>query len=575
MTVLFYFPLLIFSRYIFILMKKSSLVWISLLLAGFAQAQSGGKPGADITYKFRYNGKDNPEGNIRLVIQGNRASFQPADVVAQKEKQYLDNKEKATLQMITNKEGKQLTFKKSFADYEQPELLPGTDTVAGYLCKKARVRVRSNTIEIWYTDALPVKGTPVIGFTPGLGLILRTLRNGTSEYVATKVDLRNVKDEELKWPASMGEMVDDATYLRQVIENRFTTLNIFNLEQISWGNKFDDPTTEQENVTYHYAGGTVILKKVKLPEVKDAVVFAEVAEYSNGDSYDRTGSVFMIPLDKKTSFLDGLKKGVNELPVYHEKYRGVVATDNYLPALELMRFFTPFGVSFYNQKVRIKGYQWADSAVYRQDITELLPRLQGEVWLGIFVGNYDKGGHKVSLRLKYYPGDEDQKDTAAGHWLMPIFNSTNLMEMANQEYGTMFGKDSLIVTVKIPEGLKNLRLRYTTTGHGGWGGGDEFNKKLNEIFVDGKRVYHFIPWRTDCGNFRLSNPATGNFVNGLSSSDLSRSNWCPGGVTEPVTIPLPDLTPGEHTFKVAIPLGEREGNSFSAWNVSGCLLADK
>ncbi|HJT74343.1 MAG TPA: peptide-N-glycosidase F-related protein, partial [Chitinophaga sp.] len=135
--------------------------------------------------------------------------------------------------------------------------------------------------------------------------------------------------------------------------------------------------------------------------------------------------------------------------------------------------------------------------------------------------------------------------------------------------------DSLTVTVNIPEGVKNLQLRYISTGHGGWGGGDEFNPKLNEIFVDGKRVYHFIPWRTDCGNFRLLNPASGNFGNGLSSSDLSRSNWCPGSVTGPVSIPLPDLTPGVHIFKVAIPLGKREGTSFSAWNVSGCLVGEK
>jgi len=557
-------------------MKKHSLLWIALLITGGIQAQSGKeKPGAEITYGFRYNGKDVPEGNLKLIIQGNRASYQPLDAVAQKERQFLDNKGKATYQMITNKEGELLTFKKPFSNYDQPELLPGIDTVLGYACKKAKVKVRSNTIEIWYTDALPMKGTPVLNFAPGLGLILRTLRNGTSEYIATKVDLRDIKDEELKWPVTMGSMVDDATYLRQVIENRFTTLHVFNQEQISWGNKFNDPADEQENVTYHYAGGTVILKKVKLPKTTEVTLFAEVAEYSNGDSYDRTGSVFMIPVDKKTSFLDGLKKGVKELPVYHEKYRGVVARDNYLPTMELMRFFTPFGINYYNEKVKIKGYQWADSAVYRQDITELLPRLQGEVWLGMYIGNYDKGGHKVSLRLKYYPADSDQKGTKEEHWIMPVFNTTNLMEMAEQEYGTMFGKDSLTVTVNIPEGLKNLRLRYTTTGHGGWGGGDEFNQKLNEIFVDGKRVYHFIPWRTDCGNFRLSNPATANFVNGLASSDLSRSNWCPGGVTEPITIPLPDLTPGEHTFKVAIPLGEREGNSFSAWNVSGCLIGEK
>src|SRR5690606_5957158 len=121
-----------------------------------------------------------------------------------------------------------------------------------------------------------------------------------------------------------------------------------------------------------------------------------------GDAYDRKGTVFMIPANRELSFLDGLQKGVKALPLYAGKYQGVTATDNYLPPLELMRFFTPFGVRHFNEQVKIRGYQWADSAVYRQDITELLPCLQGEVLLGVFIGNYDKGGHKVSLRLQYY-----------------------------------------------------------------------------------------------------------------------------------------------------------------------------
>jgi hypothetical protein len=70
----------------------------------------------------------------------------------------------------------------------------------------------------------------------------------------------------------------------------------------------------------------------------------------------------------------------------------------------------------------------------------------------------------------------------------------------------------------------------------------------------------------------LSNPASGNFESGLSSSDLSRSNWCPGTVTNPNLINLGDLKAGSHTIKVTIPLGKREGSSFSAWNVSGILI---
>jgi hypothetical protein len=148
------------------------------------------------------------------------------------------------------------------------------------------------------------------------------------------------------------------------------------------------------------------------------------------------------------------------------------------------------------------------------------------------------------------------------------------MEMAQQNYGTMFDNDSLTVAVNIPQGVKKLMLRYIATGHGGWENGDEFNKKLNEIFVDGKKVFEFIPWRTDCGTYRIYNPSSGNFSNGVSSSDYSRSNWCPGTTTNPIYITLANLSPGIHTFKVAIPIGKREGSSFSAWNISGCLIGE-
>ncbi len=136
----------------------------------------------------------------------------------------------------------------------------------------------------------------------------------------------------------------------------------------------------------------------------------------------------------------------------------------------------------------------------------------------------------------------------------------------------MFHDDSLTLKIDIPEGLETLSLRYTSTGHGGWGGGDEFNPKLNEIIIDDEVVYKFVPWREDCPTYRLLNPSSGNFGNGLTSSDLSRSNWCPGSVTVPEIIPLNNLTPGKHTLKIAIPIGEREGSSFSAWNVSGVLI---
>ncbi|NIG52427.1 PNGase F N-terminal domain-containing protein [Chitinophaga sp. Cy-1792] len=554
-------------------------VMLAAALPTAAQKKKTDSTVAVITYGYVNNGKPSAGEGLKLVIDHGKAHLLPGGKT-QKEQQYLDYSDNSTLQVLSLSNGDVYTLKKPFKDHPQPELLPDTATILGLPCKKAKLFVRSNTIEVWYTNAVQLKGTPFLSYGPDLGLVLRIVRNGNSETIARKIEYRKVTPQELSWPANLGQQVDDAAYTRAVIDSRYTTLPIFQNEQISWGNNTPNPAITELDKTFHFAGGTVIVKRVKLPAPKKGQsLFAELVQYSNGDAYDRTGSVFMIPVTGDTTFLDGLTKGAAVLPIFQDrngkKYQGMVATPHYTPTLEIMRFFTPFGVRQFNDQVKIKGYHWADSVIYKQDVTELQDALQGEALIGVYIGNYDKGGHKVSLSFKYYPADADADTTGKGKWVMPIFNTTNVMEMAGQEYATLFDKDSLTVTVNIPEGLKSLQLRYLTTGHGGWGGGDEFNPKQNEIFVDNQRVYHFIPWRTDCATYRFSNPASGNFGDGLSSSDLSRSNWCPGTLTTPVFINLPDVKPGLHTFRVAIPQGKPAGTSQSFWNVSGILIGEK
>lgn len=530
-----------------------------------------------ITYSFRNNGKELKQASpLQLYFKNNIAHLVQNNGENNNEDLFIDYNQQATLQILTLKDGSKYALQTPFSKYEKATVLNDTATIAGYLCKKAKVVVRSNTIEIWFTSQLPIKGSPSISIAPGLGTILKTIRNGSFETYATSVIVKPVNDEDVSLPKSSLQIVDEAIYRRKQIDNRFTTIPIFTHQQINFTDSIINPEYDKENVVYRYAGGTVVVKKISLPATDSSLVFANLTEYSNGDAYDRTGSVFVIPAERKISFLDALKNGVKALPIYKDKqqqeYEGVIETEDYLPPLELMRFFTPFGVRHYNAQSKIQGYNWADSVNYKQDITDMLPHLQGEVWIGVYIGNYDKGGHIINLNFEYHP--ERRDSVKKQYWVQPIFNTVNLMEMAQQNYGTMFNNDSLTVTTNIPAGLKKVTLRYIATGHGGWGGGDEFNKKLNEIFVDDKKVFDFIPWRTDCGTYRMFNPSSGNFGNGVSSSDYSRSNWCPGTTTNPVYIPLTDLTQGLHTFKIAIPLGKPEGSSFSAWNVSGCLIGE-
>jgi hypothetical protein len=617
-----------------------------------------------VIYKTSMNGKElTDEPKIKFEYSGGiaRISLIISDSTGsghggiEDEASYIDYNSGKTYQNVLFKDGRRYTTIDSFASYPKPELTDETQTILGYMCRKATVVIRSNKIDLWYTTGAELKGTPGLNLGPELGFVLKVVRNGNYEIEAQDIRDLVVGDSSTSLRTNNGdkngintvdafqnviqngEFVSIAEYRYRVTENNYQTFRIFDREKINFGDTIVNPPDDMENVTYRYSKGTVLLKKIRLPEnITNHFVFAEISEWSNGDAYDRTGSLFVIPVNKKITFLDALKRGdPNMLPVYQtlvvgdntnngrdntnngrdntnngrdntnngrrknridtvdalqknkqqKKYQGIVSTDNYEPPVELVRFFTPFGIGAYNEQVKVWNIKWEDSATYKQDITDLLQVLQGEVWIGVFIGCYDKGGHMVSVNLKYNPFELNQKETAAPkYWIKPIINTVNIMEMSGQEYGTVFLDDTLRVTVDIPKGLKSLKLRYISTGHGGWDGGDEFNPKMNEIFIDGTRIYNYIPWRSDCSTYRKYNPATGNFSIGVSSSDFSRSGWCPGTATNPVDIPIDvngstpltttGFKPGRHMLKVFIPMGKPEGSSFSAWNVSAVLIGE-
>lgn len=547
-----------------------------VILICFLTFVSFGQANYKITYVKSSNGKliENQDPII-ILSNATQTTLTTQSIIDNKavypfEFSTINRKTNAVIQIAKLNEHKSIaTIDSTSLGKQTFELLPETKKILGYNCNKAKTIINSNTIEIWYTTEVPIKGAPSI-LGQNLGLVLETNRNGNFVITATKIEkLKQFPIAEVK----PEKTLDLLTYRDELWKSRFTTISIFKEEIIN----FSDTSKSNDSIM-RFANGTILLRKVLIPNiVKGSQVFMEVTEQSNGDAYDRTGSVFLIPTHKKNSFLEGLQNGVKALPVYDngngKYYQGIAATENYSPLLELMRFFTPFGIKQYNT-ITLKDKIWEERVNYRQDISELTAALSGqEVYIGTFIGNYDKGGHKVNVSLTIHP--EEEVVVTKPTEVIPLFNTTNVMEMAGQEYGTLFNSDKgLVVTFTLNKDMKNARLRYITTGHGGWENGDEFVPKRNSIYLDEKEVFHFTPWREDCGSYRLYNPASGNFPNGLSSSDYSRSNWCPGTSTNPVYVELGNLKAGTHSLQVKIPQGANEGPSFSSWNVSGVLLGE-
>lgn len=557
-------------------MKHLYIFTLSVFISFGACAQSVLKSNAvyKITYFRSADGKPKEDRNPAVVIVSAKQNLiSNASILDRKakypyEQSIVTKPENILFQLADLGVNNQIVTADSAAIAKQVfEFGTETKMILGYTCKRATTVVNSNRIDLWYTTDAGIKAAPT-SLGQSLGLVLEQVRNGNSYVTATKIE-EVKKAQPIDLERITSKLRDGLTYKDFLWKSRFTTLNVFNNEQINF---IDKP--QSNDSIFRFAGGTVIARKVKFPELANPNVFVDLTEQSNGDAYDRTGSVFIIPTDKQISLMDALKNSVKALPVYDngngKQYQGVVATANYDPVIELMRFFTPFGVGKYNT-LKLKDKNWAEKVYYRQDVSELFPLVNGkEVWVAVFIGNYDKGGHKVSLNITLHNGGRPKETKEV---ILPLFNSTNVMEMAGQEYATMFSSEKgLEVSFTLAKDLKDAKLRYTTTGHGGWGNGDEFVPKKNTIWLDEKEAFAFTPWRQDCGSYRLSNPASGNFESGLSSSDLSRSNWCPGTVTNPNWISLGDLKAGTHTIKVTIPMGKPEGGSSSAWNVSGVLL---
>ena len=451
---------------------------------------------------------------------------------------------------------------------------------------KWKTSVNSNTLVFEMDEKAPVNVNPLPHYGLKKGVLRSYTRNGQLRLKLAKAE-KTACSESWLLPNNGYRRVTPRELDRIMKERLVVTTRVFDHEQICWGKQNDHIDGGLESVPYdtvlHFAGGTLILKYVGLPHLPHHYQhFVEIRQQSNGDAYDRTGSLFLIPFGD-LSFFQGLNQHPDSLPTFvgrdGQRYQGMMATDTYEPPLELVRFFTPFGVGHFNERMRGFGIDWRDETYYRQEISDIYRHCMGTTcYIGAWIGNYDGGGHLLTVDIKSYPNSEVNDwdaDYAHPGEVLSLFNTCNVLEMAGQNYGKLFGTDSLTVTFSVPENAASARLRYISTGHGGWGEGDEFVPKQNTLLIDGKEAFTHTPWRQDCGCYRDLNPVSGNFWNGLSSSDFSRSGWCPGTATQPVYFDLSPWADGkEHTLTVAIPQGKPVEGMFSHWAVSGALIVE-
>ena len=342
--------------------------------------------------------------------------------------------------------------------------------------------------------------------------------------------------------------------------------------------------------------GRLVYKKVEVPNFPNGTdVKIRLSLRSEGDRWDKTGSCFVVTDPKLISILD-IAEGNKKFPMesgIDGAFLGVRKTNDYEPVIELMRFITPFGVGHYSKEQnshRKPVYipEWEKEVVWETDISHLLKVVTKHFYIGVWIDSWTKEGYSIDLSLHY----SNRPDK-----LVHVKNLLNTISyVEGQSLPDFFADSMLEQDFSFDKAVKNVKLHYITSGHGGHSGGDEFSKRSNRLKIDKRTVLDFIPWRDDCASFRRFNPSSGVWLKKdsasyidfeakkyrvkeieerIASSDLSRSNWCPGSIVEPVIVELGDMKAGSHKLTLEIDASSAEKDKYNHWLVSAYLTYEE
>lgn len=368
-------------------------------------------------------------------------------------------------------------------------------------------------------------------------------------------------------------------------------INIFKNQPVNFNGEIG-PDSE----VVRLQNGRIIFKKVTVPSFPEGTdVRIKLSLRSNGDRWDKSGSCFVVTHPDQISIID-VSKGEKEFPIastIEEKFKGVKATDNYKPVVELLRFMTPFGVGHYSNdkgKHRKPVYipKWENEVVWENDISQLASKVSNTFFVGVWIDSWTKEGYMVDLSLIY---SNRPRKTVQVRSLVNTITYVN-----GQSLPDFFANTTLEQSFELKKNVKKATLYYLTTGHGGHSGGDEFIKIKNSLRFNNKLVLDTVPWRDDCASFRRFNPTSGVWLKKdsasyidfeakaykikeieerIASSDLSRSNWCPGSYVKPYVVELGDLNAGKHTIQISIPATAAYDDKLNHWLVSAYITYEE
>lgn len=269
------------------------------------------------------------------------------------------------------------------------------------------------------------------------------------------------------------------------------------------------------------------------------------------DNYDRIGNVNMVLVPKGLTSYD---------------YQ---ATD--IKRFEIGRFITPF-MRLTNTTVTEVPYVYELNHLTNVFHDETITA-DYDVWFELEVYGYQGGPGQGGAAVEV-PGCAGRNDVYMGSLKLESTQSPNIIygddhfilplsykyELKNY---TLDGTDVIDQTVRtinftLAEAIPNAKIHLITSNHGSNSNGEEYNRRLHNIYFDNSAnpVFSYTPGGKSCEPYRMYNTqANGIYTNSprTDAAWLSFNNWCPGDAIPNRVIDLGNLAAGPHSFKIEVP----------------------
>ncbi len=143
--------------------------------------------------------------------------------------------------------------------------------------------------------------------------------------------------------------------------------------------------------------------------------------------------------------------------------------------------------------------------------------------------------------------------TPSQNFFLPLSYRQNLN---NYNATDVPGQTTRLVTFTLDQPVPNAILHLSTSNHGSNSGGEEYVKRVHNVYLDDQLVSQYMPGGKNCEDYRQYN-TQGNGIYGTTAKTLrgwiSWNNWCPGDVIPNREVNLGNLTAGTHTIKIDVP----------------------